>query len=205
MAGMILSISVAAQRPAVAGVRIEPGHGDDRRFVRGLQRVVGQLDDAIDAVLGDLAADFLQRHVIGHKQQANVARDEHHRAPLDAARLGEDFRLAGVMEAGQVHGLFVQRGRGCCMNGAFECELTGAFHVGDGRLAATSVDLAPADRMSPQHRHIQQVETALLEPRLGDALMGRTCRAAPTSDIASSMTFASPITSSRAAARRRGS
>ena len=86
------ALLLVAEQPALAGMRVQPGHGDARpRLAPGAQRLVGDADrlqHRIEAHQLDRAA---QRHVDAHQHHAQFVVGQHHahrrgRPPAGAAR-----------------------------------------------------------------------------------------------------------------------
>ena len=128
---------------AVAGVRIETGHRDYRRLggVFSASKASLMTSSTLSCVILPLTFCKGTWFVTNNRRMLLETSIIAHRLTPHAS---PDFWSGRRNESGQMHGLFVQRGRGCGMNGPFEREAACTFHVRDGRLAAMGVELAAA-------------------------------------------------------------
>ena len=102
---------LVAEEALLAGVRVEPGHGDARAVDAQRQAGrLGQVDHLADARAGHPADGLFQRDMGGDVHHAQRATGQQHGHLFGPGALGQQFGVPGIMETGQVHGLFVQRG-----------------------------------------------------------------------------------------------
>ena len=100
---------LAAELAAFAGVRIQAR--DRHARPRDAHLATGPVGQAQRAQLGlgrDARDDVGQRHVDGHQQHAQLVIGQHHGEVRRAGAFGQDLGMAGIVDAGQVHGMLVQ-------------------------------------------------------------------------------------------------
>ncbi|CUK09890.1 Uncharacterised protein [Achromobacter ruhlandii] len=103
---------LAAELAAFAGVRVQAGHRHARPGDPHLAAgAVGQAHGGQFGFGRDARHDVRQRDVNGHQQHAQFVVGEHHGEVVGARAFRQDLGVAGVVDAGLVHRLLVQRRR----------------------------------------------------------------------------------------------
>ena len=102
-----------AEMSALAGVRVEPAHGDARRGDREVagERCRDDRDGLRDRFARDRRGDRGKRQVSGDERDAQAAADEQHDHARRVRARGEKFGVAGKRVAGVLeHALLHRRG-----------------------------------------------------------------------------------------------
>ena len=159
MAGSMTSISSRPNLPPSPACGFRPA---TRRAPRDAHLATGPVGQAQRAQLGlrrDARDDVGQRHVDGHQQHAQLVIGEHHGEVRRAGAFGQDLGMAGIVDAGQVHGMLggddgadgarlgvVDGGADVVVGAAsgLGAELPGRQVGGQGRTAADDLDQAGA-------------------------------------------------------------
>ena len=107
---------------------------------------------------------------------------QHHRVVFGACVVGVDFRVAGEVMPGQVHGLFVQRVR----NGGIHLAVHGKFndlaHIPEGSISSSRADLADGYILGSEQPQIEDINDAMLVQPLagvGHGMNGAFCTHKP--------------------------
>ena len=124
-----------AEQPAFARMRVERRDGDRRRGMPSRQRLVGEVDDAAQPLRRQPLRHVLQRDMGGDVADAHVAVREHHHRPAHAGEIGQHLGMAGIVVAGLVERLLVER-RGD--DGADPAGLGEAHALLDGQVGEAS-------------------------------------------------------------------
>ena len=98
------------EQPVLAGVRIEPGHGDARAAPtkRGSSRAVSSIVPSSDSP-GQRPRHLAERDVHRRQHDAQRVGVEHHRHVLRAGQVREQIGVAGPRQAGEPERLLVDR------------------------------------------------------------------------------------------------
>ena len=139
---------LAPEQAALAGMRVERADADPRLLDAEVQkRLVGQREDAAQA---------LGRHPLGHVGQRHVGRDmrdpqavvrQHHAAALAARQVGQDLGVAGIGVARLVERLLVDRRGDDRIDLARQRQLHGPLDRGEGEPAGLGAEPAGRDRL----------------------------------------------------------
>ena len=176
---MIVLLFVAEQA-VFAGVRIESADGEPRPCdSEPAHHAVGQPalgDDRRRREIGEHAAQRLMQRDVRDAQADRDERDlrspggrvEHHGEVVDAAQLGQQLGVAGVVMAGRVERRFAERGRDDAVDFFLEREFGGESHGLIGGLAGAGVDAAG--------RHVEHVVVPDLKQGIVRASAGRCSR-----------------------------
>ena len=132
-----------SEESALAAVGIEARHTDagfcDAHVPAGF---VCYADDFQHPILLDPVAGFPQGNMGGNMHDPQVIVGKHHRVVFGACVVGVDFRVAGEVMPGQVHGLFVQRVRDGGIHLAVHGKFNDLAHIPEGSISGGRADLA---------------------------------------------------------------
>ena len=98
-----------------------------------------------DALRRDARDRLGQRNVGADVDDAQLRADQQHADPLRAGPLGQQLGVAGVVEAGQVHGGLVERRGDDRVDRACHRQIAGAKDIVDRRRAGGRAHLADRD------------------------------------------------------------
>jgi hypothetical protein len=100
------------EEAAFTRMRVEPRYGDSRvREAESLPALVGKPDGGHLSIEISLFDRLAQRRVDRDEHRSDVVIRKHHRHALDAAVVGQYFRMAGVADSRAGHRLLVDRRR----------------------------------------------------------------------------------------------
>ncbi len=106
------ALFLVAEQPAVAGVRVQGGDANPRlASLQPQQQSVEQGDLFPHGLRAQVFEYVAQGHVQGHVGDGDLAIVEHHGEFARLGALGQDFRVAGVVQARGSQPFFVQRRR----------------------------------------------------------------------------------------------
>ena len=98
-----------------------------------------------------------------HDPQVLVGK--HHRVVFGACVVGVDFRVAGEVMPGQVHGLFVQRVRDGGIHLAVHGKFNDLAHILEGSVSGSRADLTDSEIFRFEQPHVKNINgTRLIKP-----------------------------------------
>ena len=107
---------------------------------------------------------------------------QHHRVVFGACVVGVDFRVAGEVMPGQVHGLFVQRVRDGGIHLAVHGKFNDLAHILEGSVSGGRADLADGEIFRFEQSHVKNINgTMLVQPLagVGHGMNGAFCTHKP--------------------------
>ena len=107
-----------------------------------------QVDDPAQPFGRGAFRHVLQRDVGGHVADPHVAVRQHHAGAFDAGQFGQHLGVAGVVVAGFVQRLLVQRRGDDAADAAVQRQADAAFDRLEGEAAAVGGELAGLDRFA---------------------------------------------------------
>ena len=130
-----------AEKPVLAGVRIETAHDDlGRVTTNALESCRGEFDDVEDSFASQELRHLSVAHMDGDERAGDFLRILHHARSRGIGARRENFRVTGKLDAREAHRFFVQRrgGNGGDLPG--ERGVDGAIHISVTRAARGGVD-----------------------------------------------------------------
>ncbi len=147
---------LVAEEAVLARVRIEPAHRNTGpRAAQAGHGLLGQVDDAADALAGDQVRHAAQRHVGGDVDDPQLLAHQEHREILRVGEPGQDLGVPGVLHARGGERFLVDRRGDDAVDRAGLTEPHAGLDVGVGGAAGLGADrgLRQGGRI-----HVGQVE-----------------------------------------------
>ncbi|MNV58262.1 hypothetical protein D3C71_1506250 [compost metagenome] len=109
-----------------------------------------------------------QGHVYGHQQHTQFVVGQHHGEVLRGGAVGQDLGVAGIVDAGLVHGLLVQRRGNDGADTAGLRVVDGGAHIVIGRASGGGADLPQRQRVGQGRATGDDMNTPRIGAGLGD-------------------------------------